>query len=251
MSDDPLATAAGLAQWAEQMQHKAERFQVLQGRLAQLSVTETSPDNSVRVTVDSNGVPTDIRFTDGIRRRSPAALSTEVMTCLSRARATLGREVTATVHDVVGDDPIGATIIEQFAGRLADPATTPDLPHPAPPFPQGTPPQPRSAAPAPIWSDQRQPAPTWSDQPQPEPSWNRRAQPEPIWNAPATDRPAPPRPAPARPEPTRTAPGPSESAPPAPGRNRPAPPPPATPTSLIPDVEDEEGEYYRNKSWLV
>lgn len=208
------------------MQHKAERFQVLQGRLAQLSVTETAPDNSVRVTLDSNGVPTDIRFTDGIRRKSPAALSTEVMACLARARAALGRETTSTVHEVVGDDPIGATIIEQFAGRLADPATAPDVPQSAPPVAPGAPAQPRTAAPAPIWSDQ----------PQPAPSWNRPAQSEPIWNTPETERSAPPRPAPPPPPP------------PAPGRNQ---PPPPAPTSLIPDVEDEEGEYYRNKSWLV
>ncbi|MBF6351219.1 YbaB/EbfC family nucleoid-associated protein [Nocardia flavorosea] len=241
MSDDPSVTAAGLARWAEQMQQKAQRFQVLQGRLAQLSVTETSGDNSVRVTVDSNGVPTDIRFTDGIRRRNPAALSTDVMACLSRARAALGREVTATVHEVVGDDPIGATIIEQFADRLADPATTPGLPHPAPSAPQSTPPQPGSAAPAPIWSDQ----------PNPAPSWNRPAGPGPIPNEPQPNRPAASRPASARPEPTHPAPAPPPPTPPAPGRNQPPPPPPATPTSLIPDVEDEEGEYYRNKSWLV
>ncbi|WP_280397192.1 hypothetical protein [Nocardia carnea] len=49
MFDDPSATAAGLAQWAEQMQRKTQRFQVLQDRLAQLSVTETAADNSVRV----------------------------------------------------------------------------------------------------------------------------------------------------------------------------------------------------------
>ncbi|WP_280462346.1 YbaB/EbfC family nucleoid-associated protein [Nocardia carnea] len=241
MSDDPLATAAGLAQWAEQMQQKAQRFQVLQGRLAQLSVTETTGDNSVRVTVDSNGVPTDIRFTDGIRRRSPAALSTEVMACLSRARAALGREVTAAVHEVVGDDPIGATVIEQFAGRLAGPATAPGLPHPAPSVSQSTPPRPEPAAPAPIWSDQ----------PNPTPSWNRPAQPDPIWNEPQSNPSVAPGPAPARPEPTYPAPAPPPPTPPAPGRNQPPPPPPATPTSLIPDVEDEEGEYYRNKSWLV
>ncbi|MEU1983994.1 YbaB/EbfC family nucleoid-associated protein [Nocardia sp. NPDC019395] len=228
MFDDPSAAAADLAGWAEQMQHKAQRFQVLQGRLAQLSVTETSADNSVRVTIDSNGVPTDIRFTDGIRRKNPAALSAEVMSCLSRARGTLVGQVTATVHDVVGDDPIGANIIEQFGGRLADSAPAP------------------GGVPAPASADRRAPEPSWSQPDRAAPIWSEQPQPEPRWNEPAPSRPEPPQPPPTPPQPRPSAPPP----PSAPTWNT-APPPPATPASLVPDVEDEEGEYYRNKSWLV
>ncbi|MGI5220793.1 YbaB/EbfC family nucleoid-associated protein [Nocardia sp. CA-290969] len=236
MFDDPSATAAGLAQWAEQMQRKTQRFQVLQDRLAQLSVTETAADNSVQVTIDSNGLPTDIRFTDGIRRKSPATLSTEVMACLSRARAALVSRVTATVHDVVGDDPIGANIVDQLGRRLADPDPVPD---PARPTQPPVPSPPRPGPSVPIWSDQPQQTPVWNQQPAP---------PAPTWQDPAPNRTEPARPAPTWPEATQHAPAPATPQPP---RQEPAPPPPADPKSLIPDDEDPEGEYYRRASWLV
>ncbi|WP_459549805.1 YbaB/EbfC family nucleoid-associated protein [Nocardia sp. X0981] len=197
MTDDPGRTAADLARWAEQMRQKSERFQSLQVRMTQLAVTTTSSDQSITVAIDANGVPTDIRFTDAIRRKSPAALSAELMQCLGHARETLVRDITATVREVVGDDPIGANIIKQYEDRYA----APDAPVPASPAP--------STAPDPVRSQQSAPP-----------------------QAPAPRPPAPPE----------------ASAP-----SRPAAPPEPlpTPSSLVPDVDDEEGEYYRRASWLV
>ncbi|NKY34642.1 YbaB/EbfC family nucleoid-associated protein [Nocardia speluncae] len=210
MSEDPFAGPAGLARWAEEMQQKAERFQTLQGRMARLSVTEISADKSVQVTIDNNGIPTDIRFGAEIRRKNPAALSAEVMSCLNRARQRLVDQVAATVHETVGDDPIGANILDKFPKppAAADPGSW------APPA-TADPAQPHSA---PAWND---PAPIRSD---------------PAGGVPGTTRPGPRPPAP-----------PAE--PPPPPRHTAATP--ANPGSLIPDVEDEETEYYRNKSWLV
>ncbi|MEU4312519.1 YbaB/EbfC family nucleoid-associated protein [Nocardia sp. NPDC024068] len=206
MVDEPSRSAPDLARWAEEMQRKTERFQTLQARMTNLTATTVSNDRSVTVVVDANGVPADIRFTDGIRRKSPAALSAEVMQCLYRARQTLTADVTATIREVVGDDPIGANIIKQYEERLAAPDTA------APAF------QPAVAPPA--------PAPIWSQPSAPQP---------PTGSRPPAPQPAPPQP-PAHPEPG-SPPRPPE---PLPGRS-----------SLIPDVEDEEGEYYRRASWLV
>lgn len=213
MFDDPFAGTAGLARWAEEMQQKAERFQTLQGRMARLSVTEISADKSVQVTVDNNGIPTDIGFGDEVRRKSPAALSAEVMSCLNRARQRLVDQVTATVRETVGDDPIGANILDKF----------PKPPAAADPDPWAPPSQAPSRPPA---------APTTPGQPRPAPAWN---DPAPAGHAPGTTRPGPRPPAP-----------PAEPPPP-----RPRTAAPANPASLIPDVEDEETEYYRTKSWLV
>ncbi|WP_328391837.1 YbaB/EbfC family nucleoid-associated protein [Nocardia sp. NBC_00416] len=214
MFDDPSRAATDLAQWAEQMERKAERFQSLQARMAQLAVTTASSDKSVTVSVDANGVPTDIRFTDGIRRKSPAALAAELMQCLRQARETLVGDVAATVRDVVGDDPIGANIIKQYEDRYA----APEAPEPAAYAPP--------AAPDPIWSQQPAPQP-----PAPRP--------------PTTPQPptTPPPPTPSRPP----------ASPEAAARPRPStsPEPLPAPSSLIPDVDDEEGEYYRRASWLV
>lgn len=212
MSDDPFAGADGLARWAEQMQQKAERFQTLQGRMAGITVTELSADKSVQITIDNNGIPTDIRFGAEIRRKDPAALSAEVMSCLNRARQRLVDQVTATVRETVGEDPIGASILDKF----------PKPPATADPDPWASP-APASARP--------HPAPAAPGQPRPTPTWN---EPAPTGDAGGTTRPAAPVP-PAEP-----------SQPPRYGTAT-----PANPAFLVPDVEDEETEYYRNKSWLI
>ncbi|MFE3445552.1 YbaB/EbfC family nucleoid-associated protein [Nocardia sp. NPDC059180] len=134
MFDDPARAADDLAQWAQNLEKKAQQYQALHGRMAAMSVTETSEGGRVTVTVDGNGLPTDIRFSDGIRGLGPAALSAELMTCLQRAQAKLRRDVTATVQEVVGEDEAGARIIGQYADRFADEQETePEPPAPATP----------------------------------------------------------------------------------------------------------------------
>ncbi|WP_280236490.1 YbaB/EbfC family nucleoid-associated protein [Nocardia cyriacigeorgica] len=120
MFDDPAGAAADLARRAQDLERKAEQYQALHGRMAAISVTETSQGGRVTVTVDSDGLPTDIRFSEGIRGLGPAALSAELMTCLHRAQARLRREVTATVRELVGADEAGAHIIGRYADRFAD-----------------------------------------------------------------------------------------------------------------------------------
>ncbi|NEW42591.1 YbaB/EbfC family nucleoid-associated protein [Nocardia cyriacigeorgica] len=135
MFDDPARAADDLNQWAQNLERKAQQYQALHGRMAAMSVTETSEGGRVTVTVDGNGLPTDIRFSDGIRGLGPAALSAELMSCLHRAQATLRRDVTATVQEMVGEDEAGARIIGQYADRFTDE----DEPEPEPPAP-ATPP---------------------------------------------------------------------------------------------------------------
>jgi DNA-binding protein YbaB len=133
MFDDPARAADELAQWAQNLEQKAQQYQALHGRMAAISVTETSEGGRVTVTVDGNGLPTDIRFSDGIRGLGPAALSAELMACLRRAQAELRRDVTATVQEMVGEDEAGARIIGQYADRFADEETEPEPPAPATP----------------------------------------------------------------------------------------------------------------------
>lgn len=202
MFDNPDQAAAGLARWAEDLERKAQRYQALHGKMATLTVTESSDGNRVSITVDSNGVPTDIRLNDGIRSMSPAALSSELMSVLHRAQAKLRREVTTVVDDMVGDDEVGAQIVTQYTDRFPDDSDTP---------PDG--PGPNASSPGPA------------------------ATPGPFPTPGSFQNPAPP----------------------------PFPPPPATPDSgsgagrgrSMPDTvgpsdpDDDEGDYFRRKSWLV
>lgn len=74
-------------EWAAQIQRKAERFSGMRERVEQIRVTESSVDGSVRVTVASNGVPTELTLTDKARGLSPAEISAQLMACLRWAQS--------------------------------------------------------------------------------------------------------------------------------------------------------------------
>ncbi|WP_330232100.1 YbaB/EbfC family nucleoid-associated protein [Nocardia sp. NBC_00508] len=86
-----------------------------------LTVTESSGDGRVSVTVESSGVPTAINLSAGSRGMDPAVLSDEIMSCLRRAHSVLRTEVTELVQNTVGDDEAGVAIIDQYAQRFPDP----------------------------------------------------------------------------------------------------------------------------------
>ncbi len=108
--------------WAEQLQRKADAYRGLHHRMSQLTVTETSADGMVRVSVDAQGIPTELTLTDRARGADPARLSAELMTCLRRAHSTLTAQVqdlvTASVSD--GDDDAAAQILASYRDRFGD-----------------------------------------------------------------------------------------------------------------------------------
>ncbi|MGW5311673.1 YbaB/EbfC family nucleoid-associated protein [Nocardia thailandica] len=132
--NDLEAAAGDLAGWAAEMERKAQTYQELHGRMAAVSITETSADRRVSVTVDANGVTTAITLAPALRGADPAAIAGELMACTRRAQARLRARVTELVHDTLGTDSVGETIVGQYAERFPDPA---DLE--APPTPPATP----------------------------------------------------------------------------------------------------------------
>ncbi|WP_280262133.1 YbaB/EbfC family nucleoid-associated protein [Nocardia wallacei] len=120
MSGGLEGAAEDLARWAENLERKAQQFQSLQGRMSAISVTETSSDNRIAVTVDSGGATTAIHLAASTRGMDPGAVAAELMACTRRAQAKLRREVTDLVHDTVGSDSAAETIVGQYAERFPD-----------------------------------------------------------------------------------------------------------------------------------
>jgi DNA-binding protein YbaB len=119
---DPGQAGQGLIKWAEQLHRKAQTYRGLQDEMSQLVVTETSADGMVRVSVDAQGVPTELVLTDRARAGDPARLSAELMTCLRRAHSTLAAQVqdlvTASVRDT--SDDAAARIVASYRDRFPD-----------------------------------------------------------------------------------------------------------------------------------
>lgn len=128
VSSDPAAAAAELANTAADLERKAQQFEDLRTRMTALSLTEESAKGRVRVTVDANGVPTDITITDRAVGTAPAVLSAEIMSCLATVQARLRDRVTDMVHESVGGDSAGEMLIGQYTDRFPDPDPDPDQP---------------------------------------------------------------------------------------------------------------------------
>ncbi|MGH3599601.1 MAG: YbaB/EbfC family nucleoid-associated protein [Pseudonocardiaceae bacterium] len=119
---DPGQAGQSLIEWAEQLQRKAETYRILQREMSQLAVTETSADGMVRVSVDAQGVPTELTLTDRARAGDPARLSAELMTCLRRAHSTLAAQVQDLVTASVPDsgDEVASRIVASSRDRFPD-----------------------------------------------------------------------------------------------------------------------------------
>ncbi|WP_431970308.1 YbaB/EbfC family nucleoid-associated protein [Nocardia sp. bgisy134] len=151
LGNDPSQAADELARWAENLQRTAQKYQDLQGRMVALSVTESSADNRISVTVDANGVTTGITLAAATRGMDPAAVAAELMACTRRAQARLRNQVTDLVHDMVGDDGAGQAIVGQYAERFPDPGPAAPPAHAEPVY---TPPAAYAPPPAPAQPSQ-------------------------------------------------------------------------------------------------
>lgn len=146
MVNDPAQAAEEMSRWADDLQVKAQKYQDLHGRMAEVSVTETSAGSRVSVTVDANGVTTDIQLGSAARGMEPAALAAELMACTHRAQAKLRARVTELVHDAVGTDAAGEAIIGQYAQQFPELSTPEPATFEPPPttYTPATPPHPES-----------------------------------------------------------------------------------------------------------
>lgn len=112
--------------WAAGLQQKAAKFAAMRQRIDAVRVTESSP--AVTVTVNSEGVPVEVRFAE--RAVSGAQLSQEFMAVLRRAQSKIADHVAEATGDTIGEQPTSGTVVDAYRKRFAQPA---GHPHPGPP----------------------------------------------------------------------------------------------------------------------
>lgn len=114
-------TPDDLITWAADLERTAQRFTDLKTQMDAVSVTDTSTDGKISVTVDANGSPTAITLAPSIRGADPAATAAELMACIHRAQAKLRDRITGLVTATVGDTGPAHNIIDQYNERFPDP----------------------------------------------------------------------------------------------------------------------------------
>ncbi|MGW3467256.1 YbaB/EbfC family nucleoid-associated protein [Saccharopolyspora sp. NPDC000995] len=91
-----------VAQWQERAAEKAEKFGRMQREIEQISVTETSRDGSIQVTVGSNGILQNIQLSENANNRPMAKLGTEIMRAVRAAQAKIPELMQQVVAGTVG-----------------------------------------------------------------------------------------------------------------------------------------------------
>ncbi|MEV6236699.1 hypothetical protein [Lentzea sp. NPDC051838] len=91
------------ARWEQRVEaaieQERERYHELLLLLGATRATASTADESVSVTVNSDGIATNIELTDGIRGRSPQLLSADLMVCLDQARTAVRSQVEQLMID--------------------------------------------------------------------------------------------------------------------------------------------------------
>ena len=88
--------------WERQVAETAQRYRLLQERLAQLSITESSGDGAVKVTVSASGMLTDLTLRERWHPEPLDAIAAEIMACLRRAQARIPELLRQAMFDTVG-----------------------------------------------------------------------------------------------------------------------------------------------------
>ena len=101
---------------------KAGRYLAMQARAAEVSVTESSQDGLVTVTVDSAGNVTDLRITDKVKEMSGERVAAAVLLTLRRAQARLPEKLAEVMAETIGDDQQTVdTIVGNYRAKFPEP----------------------------------------------------------------------------------------------------------------------------------
>jgi DNA-binding protein YbaB len=90
--------------WDKEIQERAERYRAMARRLDEQSVTESSTDKAVVVTVSSRGMLTDLTLTETAGAKGMAELSAMIMTTVKRAQARIPQLLKQALAETVGTD---------------------------------------------------------------------------------------------------------------------------------------------------
>lgn len=166
---DPDEAIRRMNDWAAGFARKAERYAAAQERTEQLTLSATSPDGTVRVTVGADGVVSDLAFSAKTRTIPPEELARMVLTTMRQAQAGITERVAEVMDDVLGDEDrqTRTAMLGALSARFdpEDPDDPEDGP-PAPPAPTPPPPPaPSSESSAPTGGTPSPPRPTQSGRP--------------------------------------------------------------------------------------
>lgn len=108
--------------WEAGFAKRAAQAKELSQRLGALTVSMSSEDGAVTVTVASSGALTDLSLIERVKDQPADRIAAQILAVIRSAQAELGRQVAAAVGSTVGaNSPTGKAVLASYA-RQTPPA---------------------------------------------------------------------------------------------------------------------------------
>lgn len=104
--------------WQRQVVENARRYDDLRARVAQMSITETTTDGMIRVTVSADGRLVDLALHQRYQGVPMGLLSTRIMACVRRAQARIPDLMRQALQETGIDDPAGQLIVADASHKF-------------------------------------------------------------------------------------------------------------------------------------
>ncbi len=111
MPEDIGASERMLEQWQSNIEQKAARYQQMAELVQGQSITETSKDGLIRLTIGSNGILTNLEIAEQAGGKRMAEVSAEVMRTLQRAQSRIPELLQQAMADTIGTQDETANVL--------------------------------------------------------------------------------------------------------------------------------------------
>lgn len=93
-----------LDRWIADAEQMAARYQQLSADVSQVSVTESTPDSLITVTVNSAGLVTDLRISERVTGMPGPQVAAGVLMAMRRAQSRISGQVAELMRTTIGED---------------------------------------------------------------------------------------------------------------------------------------------------
>lgn len=130
MPEDIGGSERMLGQWQADVEQRAQRYQRMAELVQGQSITETSKDGLVRLTIGSNGILTHLEIAEQAAGKRMAEVSAEVMRTLQRAQSRIPELLQQAMAETIGTRDETANVLFDQAKKHFPAPPAEDVPPP-------------------------------------------------------------------------------------------------------------------------
>ncbi|MFC3894691.1 YbaB/EbfC family nucleoid-associated protein [Lentzea rhizosphaerae] len=127
MPEDIAGSEQMLANWNQNIQERAARYQEMATRVQGMTISERSSDGSVELTISSNGILQNLVINESAAGRRMAEISGEIMKLLQRAQSRIPELLQEAMAETIGTQDETANVLFNEAKKNF-PAPPPEEP---------------------------------------------------------------------------------------------------------------------------